>query len=212
MGENNMKITGNNATCPEKLSGYDYDVLIETADYHAYMGNYNLARTYYYKAILLEPYRAEPYLGLGTVALENKSFTQAERAFEAACQLDSKHSKAYCGLGIVYQRMGELEKSFEMYSLCLEIDKDNIDAILGLFQVGRKINRYTQIRTKLQMYLQIHPNDVTIMFCLANVCVKEHLYKQANNVLLDILLTDNNNIDAINLLEEIQHRQAQQNN
>jgi cytochrome c-type biogenesis protein CcmH/NrfG len=61
----------------------------------------------------------------------------------------------------------------------------------------------------LNIYLDKHPGDTAVMFCLATLYVKEHKPQQARQLLESVLIFEPNNDDARNLLEEVEHMQAQ---
>ncbi len=61
----------------------------------------------------------------------------------------------------------------------------------------------------LNVYLDMHPGDTAVMFCLATLYVKQHQPQEAQRLLEDILVFEPENADARNLLEDVEHTQAQ---
>jgi len=187
-----------------------YETLQEMADCYASIGNYNQAQKCYEKAAVLAPDAAEPYVGLGVVALQNNQLDDAEIAFKVACRLDANCAKAYAGLGLTAQQRTDYKQAFAMYLKCLELDTDNLIALLGLFQTSCRMGSFEQVTHYLEVYLNMHPGDVSVMFPLAALYMKDGRFEESRKVLLDILTLDKNHKDAANLLEEVEHSLAQE--
>ena len=180
-------------------------------DCYASVGSYKLAQKYYEKAAVLEPDAPDPYVGLGVVALQNNQLDDAEIAFKVACRLDTDCAKAYAGLGLTAQQRTDYKQAFEMYLKSLELDTENLIALLGLFQASCQMGSFAQVTHYLEVYLKMHPGDTSVMFPLAALYMKDGRFEESKKVLLDVLTLDKNNKDAANLLEEVEHSLAQEN-
>ena len=62
-----------------------------------------------------------------------------------------------------------------------------------------------QANNSLELYLKMHPADISVMYPLAALYAKDGRLAQSRNVLLDILALDSGHRDAVNLLEEVEH-------
>ena len=186
-----------------------YEVLQQLGDCHAYLGNYTEAQKYYEKATALGPDEAGPYIGLGVIALQKNLFDDAEIAFRVACRLEPNCAQAYAGLAMVAQQRADYKQAFEMYLKCLQLDSDNLIAILGLFQTSCQMGSFAQVTHYLEIYLNMHPGDTSVMFPLAALYMKDGRLEQSRKILLDLLALDPDNNDAANLLEEVEHSLAQ---
>ncbi len=182
-----------------------YEVLQELGDCHASVGNYDEARVCYEKAASLGPDEAGPYVGLGVVALQNNLLEDAEISFRVGCRLDDKCAKAYAGLAMVAQERADYKLAFDMYLKCLELDVDNLTALLGLFQVSCKMGSFAKVTHYLEVYLEMHPGDVSVMFSLAALYMRDGRLERSGKILRDILTLEPANQDAANLLEEVEH-------
>ncbi|MHC4728225.1 MAG: tetratricopeptide repeat protein, partial [Planctomycetota bacterium] len=69
---------------------------------------------------------------------------------------------------------------------------------------------FSKVIYYLEVYLDAHPGDITVMFCLATLQLKDKQPQKARQLLLDILALDADNTDAANLLEEAEHTLAQE--
>jgi len=203
-----MDITQNNVN-EEHDSTQHYEVLQELGDCYASVGNYSQAQQYYEKAAVLSPDEAGPYVGLGVVALQKNLLDDAEIAFRVACRLNANCAKAYAGFAMVAQQRGDYKQAFEMYLKSLELDTDNLIALLGLFQTSCQMGSFAKVTHYLEMYLNMHPGDTSVMFPLAALYMKDGKFEESENILLNLLSLDEKHKDAANLLEEVKHRLAQ---
>jgi len=203
-----MDITNNNV---DQLhdSTQHYEALQEMGDCYASVGNYKQAQQHYEKAAVLAPDAPDPYVGLGVVSLQKNQLDDAEIAFRIACRLDANCAKAYAGLGMTAQQKTDYKQAFEMYLKSLELDTENLIAILGLFQTSCQMGSFEQVTHYLEVYLNMHPGDTSVMFPLAALYMKDGRFEESKKVLLDVLTLDENHKDATNLLEEVEHSLAQ---
>ena len=205
-----MDITQNNVD-QQHDSTQHYEALQEMGDCYASVGNYKLAQKYYEKAAVLEPDAPDPYVGLGVVALQNNQLDDAEISFKIACRLDANCAKAYAGLGLAAQQRTDYKQAFEMYLKSLELDTENLISLLGLFQASCQMGSFAQVTHYLEVYLNMHPGDTSVMFPLAALYMKDGRFEESKKVLLNVLTLDENHKDAANLLEEVEHSLAQEN-
>ncbi len=185
-----------------------YEVLRELGDCYTSVGNYAQAQRCYEKAASLGPDEPGPYIGLGAAWLQRGRLEDAEIAFRVACRLDPDCAKAYAGLGMVAQQRRAFPDAFDLYMKSLELDTDNITALLGLFQVSCEMHSFAKVIYYLEVYLQMHPGDTSVMYALAVLYLKDSRPQQARNTLLDLLSLEPANQDAANLLEEVDHSLA----
>jgi len=203
-----MDITQNNID-EQHDSTQHYEVLQELGDCYTSVGNYTQAQQYYEKAAVLSPDEAGPYVGLGVVALQKNLLDDAEIAFRVARRLDANCAKAYAGFAMVAQQRADYKQAFEMYLKSLELDTDNLIALLGLFQTSCQMGSFAQVTHYLELYLNNHTGDTSVMFPLAALYMKDGKFEESKNILLNLLSLDENHKDAANLLEEVEHSLAQ---
>ncbi len=183
----------------------DCKILQELGDQFLSIGDMTQAQRCYEKAAAVDTDASAPYAGLGTIALQKNLIDDAETAFRVARRLDPFCCKAYEGLGIIAQRKADYERAFEMFLKCLELNSNNLAALLGLFQASSQMGSFAKIIYYLEVYLDMHTDDHSVMFCLATLYVKENLFSKSRTMLLRILELDPDNQDAKNLFEEVEH-------
>lgn len=202
-----MDASQNNTTEQERATSC-FEQLQELGDCHASAGSYAQAQDCYEKAALLEPDEPRPYVGLGVVALQENLLEDAEMAFRVACRLGPGCSKAYAGLAMVAQQRCEYKQAFECYLKSLELDTDNLTALLGLFQTACRMGSFVKVIHYLEIYLDMHPGDTSVMFALAALYMKDGRLERSKEFLSRILALNPANDDAANLLEELERSLA----
>jgi tetratricopeptide (TPR) repeat protein len=185
-------------------SARQFEALQELGHCHASVGQYLEAKKCYEQTALLSPDEPGPYVGLGVVALQKNLLDDAEIAFRVACRLDLECSQAYAGLGMIGQKRGAFDTAFDMYLKCLDLDTDNLTALLGLFQSSCQMGTFAKVIYYLDVYLQMHPDDESVLFALAAIYMKESRFELSQKTLQQILLLDSDNKDAADLLEEVE--------
>jgi len=206
--EDNME-TIKGTMIPDSGWTQHFDVLKELGDCHAMVGEFEEAQECYDRAAVLAPDEAGPYVGCGVMELQKGNLADAEAAFKVACRLDARCSKAWCGLAMIRQQEGGTQEAFDYYLKSLELDRDNLTALLGLFQLSCKAGTFGRVIECLEVYLDMHPGDLSVMFCLATLHLKDGRCRKAERLLRDIIVLDPVNTEAVNLLEEVEHMLAQ---
>jgi len=178
-------------------------------DCYASVGQFEQAQQCYDRAAVIDPDRADPYVGIGMIALQNGRLEEAINAFKVARRLDENCAKAHCGLGIAYQQTGHFSDAFDHFLKCLKLDTDNLIALLGLFQTSCQMGSFSKVIHYLEVYLDMHPEDTSVMFCLATLYMKDSSLFQSKKILNEILKIEPQNKDSANLLEEVEYLIAQ---
>jgi len=186
-----------------------YQELKELGDCYAAIGDGDSARACYLEAAELVPGGPEPHVGLGTVALQAGDVDAARAAFEQALQCDDKCADAYGGLAMVFQQQQAYEEAFDMYLRCLELEGDNLVALLGLFQTSCQMGTFAKVIHYLELYLDQHPGDTSVLFCLATLYAREGQLSKARDILLNVLALEPDKTEAGQLLAEVQDVMAQ---
>jgi tetratricopeptide (TPR) repeat protein len=189
----------------------DYETLRELGDCYSSVEKYQQAQECYDRAAELEPDKAAPYVGIGLIALQSGKLDDALNAFKVAKRLENDCAKAYCGLAMVYQEQADYAQAFEHYLKCLDLDSDNVGALLGLFQASCQMGSFSKVIYYLEVYLEMHPKDTAVMFCLATLYVRDNMLSWAKETLADVIAIEPKNEEALNLLEEVDYLLAQTN-
>ncbi len=193
---------------PDNVLDQHYEVMKEMGDCYAGLGDGGRARECYLGALDLAPNKAQPHVGLGVLAIQDGRSDDALAAFSTAKRLDPNCAEAYGGLAMVYQQKAEYAKAFEMYLTCLELDVDNLSALLGLFQTSCQMGTFGKVIQFLELYLDKHPGDTSVLFCLSSLYVKEERFEDAAEVLRRVLALEPDKKEATELLADVERRLA----
>ena len=186
-----------------------YEVLKELGDCHTMLGNFDRARQCYEEAALLARDKPGPHVGRGVVAMQTGCHDEAERAFGEALRLDDRCAEAYGGLAMLYQQRAEYPKAFDYYLKSLDRDSDNLVALLGLFQTACQMGSFAKVIHYLSLYLERHPGDVSVLFCLATLYARDHRLDKAHETLRGLLTLAPDNAEAAALLQEVERKRQQ---
>ena len=181
-----------------------YEVLKELGDCYAALSDCPRARECYNDAASLDPGAPGPYVGLGVIATQSGKLDEAERAFRIAREIQPGCAEAHAGLAMIHQQKQEYPAAFEAYLKCLELNADNLIALLGLFQTSCQMATFSKIIHYLEVYLDKHPGDTSVLFCLATLYAREDQLVRAREVLLNVLALEPDKPEAAELLEEIE--------
>ncbi len=185
-----------------------YQIFTQIADCYAALNDYQNSENYYHTAITLVPDGADAYLGLGTLAMRRRKFDLAREFFQTAGDFHPDCSEAYGGLAMVHQHRKEYDKALDMYLKCLELNTDNLVALLGLFQTSCEMGNFSQIIRYLEIYLDGHPSDTSVLFCLASLYAKEGRLHDATEAVAKVLALEPDKPEAAELLAELEDAEA----
>ena len=104
---------------------------------------------------------------------------------------------------MVYQQQQELPAAFQMYLKCLELDVENLVALLGLFQISMEMGTFAKIIHFLEVYLDKHPGDVSVLFCLATLYARDGRLVEARDALRNVLTLEPGKAEATDLLAQV---------
>jgi tetratricopeptide (TPR) repeat protein len=185
-----------------------YEVLKELGDCHTALANHDRARHCYAEASLLAPDKAGPHVGRGVVALQTGAISEAEEAFTEAVRVDPGCAEAYCGLAMLRQQLKQFASAFDLYLRCLEKNPDNLVALLGLFQSSCQMGTFSKVIHYLEIYLERHSGDVSVLFCLATLYARDNRLTEARTALDAILALDPGHAEASALRKDVVEKLA----
>jgi tetratricopeptide (TPR) repeat protein len=117
--------------------------------------NRPLAIEYLEKATQSKPRIAAPFVNLGSLFLQSRSYGAAEKLFKEARVLDDRFEDATLGLGVALEGQGKFEEAVALYRDYLD---DNRGASSVLFNaavlLGSRLDKKQEGAELLQQYLQ----------------------------------------------------------
>ncbi len=198
-----MRLTNPNAFGPDHNAESNYELLKELGDCYAAVDNYPRALECYRQAVDAAPRQAGPYVGLGVIGLQTDQIEDAEKAFAMAITLQPQCHEAFGGMAMIYQRKQQYAHAFDMYLKCLEIDSDNLVALLGLFQTSVQMGEFSKVIYYLEVFLESHPDDVSVLFCVATLYARDGRLEEARDTLIKVLVLEPGKKEAADLLAQV---------
>jgi tetratricopeptide (TPR) repeat protein len=182
------------------------ELLKELGDCHAALGHHDRAGQCYDEAARLAPHKPGPHVGRGVVAIQTGALDEADRAFGQAIRRDDRCSEAYAGLGMVAQQRQDFARAFDLYMKALDRDVNNLVALLGLFQAAVQMGTFSGVIHYLEIYLDRHPDDVSVQFCLATLYARDRRLPEACDILRRLLALEPGHAEAAALLKEVERK------
>lgn len=167
--------------------------------------NYDLAESYYMKALSMEPDSDTIYVNLGTLEVQKANFEKALEYLRKAVKLNSKNDRAWVGLAIIHKQYGDMELSWGNLMTAMDINPANEIAIKLVIDWGLKQGLYSEISEKVEKYLDHRHQDVEISFLYAQILTQLKKYPQALVELERVLAHDPNHIGAIDLQYDLKN-------
>jgi tetratricopeptide (TPR) repeat protein len=186
-----------------------YELLKELGDCHMALAHHDRARECYEEAARVARHKPGPHVGRGVVALQTGSLEEAARAFGQALRIDDRCAAAYAGLGMVAQQQQDFARAFDLYMKALDSDVNNLVALLGLFQASVQMGTFSRIIHYLVVYLDRHPDDIPILFCLATLYARDNRMQEAHEILHRLLDLDPDHAEAAMLLKDVQRKRQE---
>lgn len=97
------------------------DLLMERGVAAQSVGDLELARAFYDRAILIEPDYAEAWNRRATIFLQEENLAEALRDINETLAREPRHFGAWLGLGIVLERLGAKDEALTAYREALAI-------------------------------------------------------------------------------------------
>jgi tetratricopeptide (TPR) repeat protein len=131
------------------------------------INDYSMSRKYYQDAIDLAPEYADPWFGLGVVALNSGNVTDSLIFFRKAVRLDDENPEYWYLLGKAHYIKGELKYALSCFREALKIDTYYDEAWSDLGRIIIKENICDKAIPYLEHAYQVTGNIAGINYLLA---------------------------------------------
>ena len=184
-------------------SNENYQLLKEPGDWCAETDNFERAEDCYRQAVSAAPGEPGPYIGLGFLALQFDQLDDAAKVFGTVMKLKSDCAEAHGCMAMVHQRRKEYPQASDMYVKCLQANPDNLVSLLGLFQTSRRMGSFSKVIHYLELFLEMHPDDTSMLFCLAALYARAGRLGEARQTLVRVVSIDPDKTEAVALLDKV---------
>ena len=164
----------------------NYHVNFYLGNIKAHYGNFDEAKNFFEKAILLNKNFIQAHLNLANSLKEIKNFDKAETAYFRALKIDPNNAKIYYNLGLLWQDQKKYQKAEKAYENAIKINKDFFEAYNNLGIIfndqekleDAKLNfeKAIQINSK---FFQAHMNLGSVLKKLIKLNEAEKSFKKA---------------------------------
>ena len=114
-----------------------------------------LAIDYFQKATKEQPATAAPFVNLGALYLQSRSFGPAQPLFERARQLDEDFEDAHVGLGIALEGQGKFDEAAKVYSEYLSAHPEAMTVAYNQATLlGNRLGRKEEASQLMLRYIQ----------------------------------------------------------
>jgi len=126
--------------CLEKEKN-DISLLVKIAEAYGSLGNFVMAKKYFFTAYGIDPQNRLVLKGLCLLYFHNNLYTNAVYYCENYLKKEPENIHILNNLGYCFLKRKKYGKTLEYYKRVLSIDTGNKDALHGLEQVYKKLNR-----------------------------------------------------------------------
>ena len=120
---------------------------------------YTLSRTYYQRALRINPERSDAHNNLGDLFYVMNNYTDAETEYMKAMELSPDNAEYYNNLGLVYYALKNYEGAEEKFSRAISLQHDFLEARNNLALVYLHRGMYQKALEQLEMVLSYGPPD-----------------------------------------------------
>jgi len=182
----------------------NYEINKELGECYLFMGELDKAEDYYNKAAASMEEQADPYMGLGAIAMQRGNMDEALSHYSKAVSI-RESDKALAGLGLVHMQQGEHQKAFELFSCALKLNPTNKVALSCLVREGYEQQRVAELLPFLQAGMEASEGleAEKIRVSLAGCLISLDRKAEAHTHLSAVLETNPGNTDARQLLDHI---------
>ncbi|MCK4688849.1 MAG: tetratricopeptide repeat protein, partial [Candidatus Marinimicrobia bacterium] len=140
---------------------------------------YDKAKSFYIRAIELNPDFTEAYYNLGSVYYEQENYTDAIKNFINAIEINPDLSETYYNLGVVYGKQGNHPDAIKCYKKTIEINPDLSEAYYNLGIIYGNRGTYSNAIRCFKKSIEINPDDSKAYCNLGFVYGKQENYSDA---------------------------------
>ena len=132
----------------------------------------------------------------GAVLLAEGKIDEARSYFERGISLDPNNSRLYSGLGMCEMQSKAPEKAHANFVKALALSPHELVAILQLLECAYVLNKYDDLERVLRRYLEDHPQDMQMQYCLAGCLFKQNQLAESESLTDKILEKEPFNLGA----------------
>ncbi|MEZ4962547.1 MAG: tetratricopeptide repeat protein [Saprospiraceae bacterium] len=183
----------------------DADLFLHIGLCYKHLGNPLLARTFYEKAVVFDPWCDEAHFRIGECYAAQKQWQKAISAYLKAIRIEDRHEEYYAGLGEAYCKVGNLKKAETFLREAADIAPDDaaywIKVVRFLMDQGR-IKEAIEVLDEAEEYTY----DTQLLYvrsvCLLSLGKKREAYLVLEEALCEDFEAHNSLFHLMPVLEQ----------
>lgn len=124
-------------------------------------GEFDQSESSYLKAIELDPFCSEAYIGLSRVLMKVYQYTPAIEHCKKAISINPHYIDAYVTLGICYQNIGRAKNAIDCYRTALDFDDTKFDLYYNLALSYESLGAFEEAKFYYKHTLEINSDHST---------------------------------------------------
>ena len=118
-------------------------------------GNRIQAMDYFEKALGASPRIAAPYVNLGAIYLQGRNWTEAEKVFSTAVQVDGEFEDAVLGLGSAQEGLGKFAAAWDTYKSFIDRNPGATSVLYnGSLVLGNRLGKTADAEGLMRRYIE----------------------------------------------------------
>ena len=194
----------------------DSDILMNIGKCYQAMKDYNIARAFYIKALVLNPQNDEAHYHLAECYAADDAWKIAAQSYKRALKIDDKKEEYYCGLAEAYYQLGKEEKARYLLWKAIEVAPDQISTWIQYALLLMALDRFEEALELLDDAALNLSEDIPDLYYCRIACLfvmgrrQEALYRlgdalnfyfKEHQLLFDFAPELENEIEVRNLIE-----------
>lgn len=135
--------------------------------------DFGRAEELFHKAEAMDPSSVRAIKGRAAVLLAQSKISEAQPLFDRALELAPKDAKVLAGRAMCESMSGRPELAVPYLERALAEAPDNLVALYQTIECAYRLSRFQEAERALVRYLELHPGDSEMRFCLAGCLYKK---------------------------------------
>ncbi len=143
-------------------------VLCERANLEVESNQTDAARAAFEEARGVAPDLADPWVGIGSLALHSGDAAGAEQIFRQAL-VREKSDRIWCGLGLALVAQNRGREAIPAFEAALDLDPNRLAAVYGLVQAAFQSGELQAAERHVAAFVELHSGNLDMLFTLAGL-------------------------------------------
>lgn len=153
--------------------------------------NYDMAISYFKKALEYDPYYFAVYNNLGTLYHDKNEYESAIEWYMKGLKINPSSHQLYYNIGFAYHKLGKLDDAIDYYKKALVLKKDYLSVLNNLSRALLEKRSLKEATDYIKQALSFNPDYLLAYVTYSDILVEQNKYEEAENILLKASRIDN---------------------